>query len=328
MRTGTISETVLKRSVLKKITYQSPALVQGPAAGESCGRIAVEKAGDMVFATVSVTGHTDTIADRAFYRMANDVSASGGKPAGMLVTLFLPVSEEEQKLKMIMERLAALAAAYEVDFLGGHTQIAETVSEPVLSLTGTGFADAHPVVKSGNLKPGSELVMTKWAGAAGAAALVKERRDEQSFCARFSGDFLDQTEEMFQCMSSIEDAEIAVGSGVTALHSAGASGLFGALWEMGSASGVGIQVELKKIPIRQETVEVCEFFDRNPYLIPSDGVLLAGVPKGEGEKLTEIFAQAGISAAVIGTVTDDRDRVVVNGDEKRFLVPPGSQANE
>ena len=31
--------------------------------------------------------------------------------------------------------------------------------------------------------------------------------------------------------------------------------------------------------------------------------------------------KAGICAAVIGTVTDNHDRVIVNGEERRFLEP-------
>ena len=56
------------------------------------------------------------------------------------------------------------------------------------------------------------------------------------------------------------EAAVAVTSGVSAMHDVTEGGIFGALWEMAEASGVGLEIDLKKIPIRQETVEVCEFF--------------------------------------------------------------------
>jgi hydrogenase expression/formation protein HypE len=34
---------------------------------------------------------------------------------------------------------------------------------------------------------------------------------------------------------------------------------------MAEASGVGLEIDLKKIPVRQETIEICEFFGINPY---------------------------------------------------------------
>lgn len=55
------------------------------------------------------------------------------------------------------------------------------------------------------------------------------------------------------------EAATAVKSGVGAMHDVTEGGIFGALWEMAEASGVGLEIDLKKIPLRQETVEVCEF---------------------------------------------------------------------
>ena len=48
-------------------------------------------------------------------------------------------------------------------------------------------------------------------------------------------------------------------------------GIFGALWEMADGAGIGLDVALKRIPIQQETVEICEFFGVNPYQMLSDG---------------------------------------------------------
>ena len=49
---------------------------------------------------------------------------------------------------------------------------------------------------------------------------------------------------------------------------------------MGQCSGVGLEIDLKKIPIRQETIEICEFFDLNPYKLLSGGSLLLAAADG------------------------------------------------
>lgn len=319
MQIGKISETVLKRSVLKHITYKSRNLVQGPAAGESFGRLAAGERKHLIAVAVSVKGNAELAGKRAFYRMANDMAAAGGRLAGMLITLYLPAAGRESMLKTVMDELAELSLAHQVDILGGHTEVLEELSEPVFSLAGTGFAGEETNVRSGNLKPGFDLVMTKWAGQSGAAELVRGE-GRRGLRLRFTDDFLDRAADGVQAMSCAVDAEFAIAQGAAALSSVGEKGVFGALWEMGEASGTGIRVDLKKIPIRQETIEICEYFDRNPYLIASDGVLLAGTP--DGARLVEGFEGEGISAAVIGTVTDGRDRVIINGEETRFLVPP------
>ena len=99
-------------------------------------------------------------------------------------------------------------------------------------------------------------------------------------------------------------------------------GIFGALWEMGAASGVGIVADLDKIPIRQETIELCEVFDINPYLLISSGCMLIGCENGN--LLVERLQDAGIPAAVIGRATEGNDRVIRSGEETRFLEPAGS----
>ena len=56
-----------------------------------------------------------------------------------------------------------------------------------------------------------------------------------------------------------------------AMHDVTEGGIYGALWELAEASGVGLEIDLKAIPIRQETVEVCEQFHLNPYQLISSG---------------------------------------------------------
>ena len=74
---------------------------------------------------------------------------------------------------------------------------------------------------------------------------------------------------------------------------------------------------MKKIPIRQETVEICEYFDVNPYKILSGGCLLIATEDGNG--LVMELEKANIPAVIIGKATDGNDRVLLNEDERRFL---------
>jgi hydrogenase maturation factor len=108
--------------------------------------------------------------------------------------------------------------------------------------------------------------------------------------------------------------------GVSAMHDVTEGGVFGALWEMAAASGTGIEVDLKKIPVRQETVEICEYFDINPYMLISSGAML--IATAHGSHLVDRLAAAGIHGAVIGCATSGNDRIIRNGDERRFLEPP------
>ena len=147
--------------------------------------------------------------------------------------------------------------------------------------------------------------------------LPKEKEEELK--THFAVPFIEKAKALDAYISVQSEAAVAVTSGVSAMHDVTEGGIFGALWEMAEASGVGLEIELKKIPIRQETVEICEFFDLNPYQLGSTGSLLLAAP--DGNRLVLDLKQQGIPAVVIGKATADNDRVVINEDERRFLEP-------
>src|SRR3712207_610082 len=97
------------------------------------------------------------------------------------------------------------------------------------------------------------------------------------------------------------------------MHDITECGVFGALCEMAEAAGCGLEVDLNTIPIRQETVEICEFFHVNPYQIMSSGSML--MITENGENLVRELEKAGIPARVIGVLTDRNDRILQNGSE-------------
>lgn len=96
-------------------------------------------------------------------------------------------------------------------------------------------------------------------------------------------------------------------------------GINGSLWDYAVDRKCGIEVELMDIPIEQETIEICEVFDVNPYVSYSKNVFIVSV-KSSYEVLKK-SRQAGIIAAAVGIETDSKDRVIVNKDEKKYLTP-------
>ena len=79
---------------------------------------------------------------------------------------------------------------------------------------------------------------------------------------------------------------------------------------------------MRDIPIRQETVEICEYYDLNPYELLSGGALLMAAENGK--KLVEALQGEGIPAFVIGKTNAGNDKVVINRDEVRYLTMPSA----
>ena len=107
---------------------------------------------------------------------------------------------------------------------------------------------------------------------------------------------------------------------ISAMHPIAEGGILGALWEMAEGAGIGLSVDMRKIAIRQETIEVCECFHLNPYQLTSTGCIL--LVTEHGEELAERLRIENLSAEVIGYTTDSAERVLMNGGEKRYLDRP------
>ena len=160
--------------------------------------------------------------------------------------------------------------------------------------------------------------MTKWAGLEGTAIIARDKEEELK--ERFNQDFIERAQSLFKDLSVVKDAKIAKKVGVTSMHDVTEGGIFGALWEVAAASRVGIEVDLKKIPIKQETIEICEVYDLNPYMLMSSGCMLISTDRGNA--LVEALRKEGISSAIIGNVIEGNDRIIINEDERRYLEPP------
>ena len=78
--------------------------------------------------------------------------------------------------------------------------------------------------------------------------------------------------------------------------------------------------DMKKLSIKQETIEVCEHFRLNPYQLTSVGCMLMVTDKGE--ELADALTKEGIKASVIGRLTESNDKIISNGEEIRYVDRP------
>ena len=272
----------------------------------------------MVLSTDPITGTASEIGKLAINITANDIAASGAEAIGVMLTILLPDRAKESDLKEMMQEIERCCKELDMEVLGGHTEVALAVTQPIITVTGVGKIKKSEITTTASLEPDDELVMTKWAGLEGTAILANDK--EAELLTRYSSDFIAGGKELMQYISVVKDAKIAKEVGVSAMHDITEGGIFGALWEVACSSNVGIEVDLKKIPIKQETVEICEFFDLNPYMLMSSGCLLIGTKKGN--EVVDRLNQAGIPAVVIGKVVSGNDKVIINQDERRYLEPP------
>lgn len=317
MRLGKISENVLKRSVLKKIKTHREEVVSGAGIGKDCAILAFGEE-QTVLSVTPVTAPVTELSSYAIPMVLNNIAVAGAHPVGVMLSILLPEETEETELRQIMEQAEEVCHAWNVEIMGGHTEVTSVVAKPVMTVTGVGRKEAARAGFPQGIKANQDIVVSKWIGLEGTARLAKEHKEE--LCSKYPVRMIEEAAGYDKYLSVIPEAATAMKSGVCGMHDVSRGGIFGALWEMASGAGVGLEVDLKKLPIKQETVEICEFFELNPYELLSGGCLIMVTEDGNG--LVSALAREEIPAVIVGRTTDSNDRILYNEDEKRYLDMP------
>lgn len=317
MITGKISENVTKRSVLRLMKKHREE-INSAVLGSDCAFFASENVADMVSSTAIITYTDRCMGEVAVYRMADTLAAAGAEPVGIMADVLLAPDNKEDELKKIVNGLEETCAKLNIQIMQVQAEVTEAVVRPVLTVTGFGYR--RPEFKHCNplmVKPGQDIVITKYIGLEGTYLLAAEYADK--IAGKLPLHFVDAALSFKDDLSVIKEA-VAAANHASYMHAVTEGGIFAALWNLGELSKKGLTVDLKKIPIRQETVEICEIFKLNPYQMMSAGALLIVTEDGEG--LVDGLMSQGISATVIGRITDTNDRIVINEDETRYLDLP------
>jgi hydrogenase expression/formation protein HypE len=137
-----------------------------------------------------------------------------------------------------------------------------------------------------------------------------------------------KSQEVFYKMSVVEDAMTAVSvgvrhNGVTALHDATECGVWGGLFEVAQASGLGARIEKDKIIMEDSVAEVCKLFGIDPYASISEGTLIIACKAHKAEVVVKALAAKHIKSSIVGELTKpEKGMVLVAQGRESHLVHP------
>jgi len=101
---------------------------------------------------------------------------------------------------------------------------------------------------------------------------------------QFGKAFSKKAQNIFYKMSIVEDAMTAIKvgvreKGITAMHDATECGIWGGLYEIAQAAGLGVRIEKDKIVVEDCVQEICQYFGIGPYASISEGTMIAPVAR-------------------------------------------------
>ncbi|HEX8743584.1 MAG TPA: phosphoribosylformylglycinamidine synthase subunit PurL [Thermoleophilaceae bacterium] len=305
------------KKLLRTLPTEGPAVVMGP--GENAGAVDV---GDGMAIAFKVESHNHPSAVEPFQGAATgvggilrDVFAIGARPIAILDSLRFGELDSGRS-RYLLDRAVAGIGHYGnsigVGTVGGEIYFEGPYEHNCLvNAMCLGIAPQERLTRSAAAGVGNHLVLmgalTGRDGIGGASVLASAELDEDDESKRPSVQIGDPFEEkkLLECCLELLDAGL-----LESLQDLGAAGLSSSSSEMASKGEVGIDVDVARVPLREEDMEPFEVM-----VSESQERMLCVVAPERLDAVLERCAKWEVRATSIGAVTDTRRLRVTCGDE-------------
>ncbi len=317
------------RKLLSTLPTEGERVLMGP--GENAGAVDV---GDGLAVAFKVESHNHPSAVEPFQGAATgvggilrDVFALGARPIAVLDSLRFG-NLDSARSRYLLERVVAGIASYGnsvgVATVGGEIYFEAPYEQNCLvNAMCVGLVPVGGMVRSAASGPGNVVVLigarTGRDGIGGASVLASAELDESDEDKRPSVQIGDPLEEskLIECCLELIGADLLV-----ALQDLGAAGLSSSSSEMASKGGVGLDLDVSKVPLR-ERLEPFEIM-----ISESQERMLAVVEPARLDEVVAVCRKWETNAASIGTVTDTMRLRVFNGDTLEGDMPVTALVDE
>jgi hydrogenase maturation factor len=287
----------LLRELLASGSPPPEELLLAPAVGEDACVIQVAE-GALVAATdpVTLTGHG--VGGHAVVINANDVAVLGVRPRWFLACVLLPPETREAEVRAIFEGMRAALASIDAVLVGGHTEVTDAVTQPVVVGQMLGLRGDGRFVRTGGVGETDAVLQVGLAPIEGAAVLAREADERlhdvpETVLAAARRALRDPG------ISVVEAALRAAELGATALHDPTEGGLSAGLHELAEASGVALRVDAAAVLWFEPGVALCDAVGADPWGVLASGTLLAAFPADSAEAAHAALARDGHAVGTI-----------------------------
>ena len=294
------------RPLLRGFPTEGPRILVGP--GENAGVVDLGGGHRLAF---KIESHNHPSAVEPFQGAATgvggilrDIFTMGARPMALLNALRFGPLEDPTNVGL-MEGVVAGIAHYGncvgVPTVGGEVVFDPSYSgNPLVNAMALGLMETEEIVRSGAAGVANPVVYV-------GSTTGRDGMGGASFAsAELSADSLDdrpavQVGDPFLEKGLIEACLEAFASGdVVAAQDMGAAGLTCSCSEMAAKGGIGVELDLDRVPAREEGMTPYEFL-----LSESQERMLFVVKAGREEPLMQRFRRWGLQAAVVGRVLDE-----------------------
>jgi phosphoribosylformylglycinamidine synthase len=294
------------KPLLKYLPTKGERVIQGP--GENAGILDI---GDNLAVVMKIESHNHPSAIEPYQGAATgvggiirDIFTMGARPIALLDSLRFGIPEDK-RTKYLIENVVAGIGDYGncigIPTVGGDTYFEESYKgNPLVNAMCVGIVEKDKIKKGIAKGIGNPVMIvgaTTGRDGIGGASFASQELSEESEEKRPSVQVGDPFMEKLLLEACLELFET---DAVVAIQDMGAAGLTSSSCEMASRGGVGMEIDLDKVPLREEGMTPYEIM-----LSESQERMLVVVEKGKEEDVQKVFKKWGLNAATIGKITDD-----------------------
>ena len=235
----------------------------------------------------------------------NDLAMCGAPPLYLSAGFILEEGMETEKLWQIVQSMKQSAAVAGVALVTGDTKVVDRGKgdEIFINTAGVGVIEHNLVIGPTQVRPGDAIILSGDIGRHGIAIMA----------AREGLEFETNIESDCAPLSSIVHALIDAGLDIHCMRDLTRGGLASALVEISEASDRQINIDEAAISVREDVRGACEILGFDPMYLANEGRFVLFVPTSIADRAVRILRSnvGGEKADVIGTVSDDRQGVVL-----------------
>lgn len=331
MKRGTVGTRVLERSIIKHVKKEGTT---GVSIGSDYSIVdkCPQREGENHIQVVS-QGFSDenykisdgiiilnnscsevNVGELALIRALNNLSTCGAVPSEMLINIQTGGDCSEQSLRDEMNRLSQQAKERNLRIIGGNTVYSGEGEGYSVTVTLFGYADPTDpksvsiVGKESKPQAGDKVIIIGEAGHFGASLLAAENMEK--IRERLSDSYISGAMISPQQLEIKDSADALLEGGAYYLHDVTFGGIYRTLLEISEYTGMGIDIIHEMIPIRQDTIEICELLGKNPYEISGTGSVVGVCHAADEETVRSELERRGIRYSVAGELTLEKKREV------------------
>ncbi len=327
---GKISPDVFNELIFPRLGAKSNDILVGPQHGVDVGIVEIgDKAVSFTCDPVFIVPEYgwERAAWFAIHIIASDSVTSGLKPKFLSIDLNLPMEMTKGQLAIVWDAMHRECERLGITIICGHTARYENCHYPMVggaTIVGVGEKDEYVTPRMA--RAGDKIIITK--GPAIEATGIFATMFPQLIEKEFGADFSQRAQQIFYKMSVVEDAMTAISvgvreKGITAMHDATECGIWGGLYELAQAAGLGARVEKKQIVVEDCVEKICSYFGIDPYTSISEGTMIISCREHKAQEVVGALTQKGIKSSIVGELTEPRmGMVLVRGGKEEKLEHP------